>query len=48
MSSRKHQLKRIKSLAEAQRVNGKDGNVYDFKNNTVNGLPPLEVGDVFF
>lgn len=27
---------------------GKDGKVYDFAKNTVDGIPPLEVGDVFF
>jgi hypothetical protein len=26
----------------------KDGNKFDFNKNTVNGLPPLEVGDIFF
>jgi hypothetical protein len=30
------------------KLSDKDGNKYDFDKNTVNGIPPLEVGDVFF
>lgn len=36
------------AFGKPRRLKGKDGHEYDFKNNLVDGAPPVEEGDVFF